>query len=92
MLVFDLNVLNAKCPDRKPCLLGRLDHNDQLRELQYLYVSHVTLKWKIMAVFFLSNRTFKLIPTFKYFTYIKVRTTTNICVNIHWCHKYMLLA
>ena len=32
MLVFDLNVLNAECPDRKPYLLDRLDHNDQLNE------------------------------------------------------------
>ena len=33
MLVLDLNVLNAMCPDRKPYLLDRLDHNDQLFEL-----------------------------------------------------------
>ena len=36
MRVFDLNLLDAKCPDRK-CksllwLLDRLDHNDQLFE------------------------------------------------------------
>ena len=34
---FDLNVLDAKCPDGKskslPYLLDRLDHNDQLFEL-----------------------------------------------------------
>ena len=37
MRVFDLNVLDTKCPDGKskslPYLLDRLGHNDQLFEL-----------------------------------------------------------
>ena len=37
MRVFDLNLLDAKCPDGKSKsplqLLDRLDHNDQLFEL-----------------------------------------------------------
>ena len=48
---------------------------DPMYCLKHTYMSlQVTIKQKINAVFFLVNRTFKLISTFKYFTYITNRT------------------
>ena len=41
-------------------------------------------------MFFLGNLTFKLISTFKYFTYITVRMTTNIGANILWINFFNL--
>ena len=58
MPVFDVNLLDANCPDRKSksllWLLDRLNHNDQLFELLYLHVSHCDFRKRSSPLTFLA--------------------------------------